>query len=51
MIYYILKKKNGNIDILNKKNNFIKTKEIFNYNIFKVNKNKLLLRNKHNLCI
>ena len=50
-MYYILKKKIDYANILSKKNNFIKTKKIFNYNNFKINKNKLLLTNKFKLKI
>ena len=31
------------------KKKYIKTKKLFNYNILKVNKNKLLLTNKYKL--
>ena len=34
------------MNILNRKNNYIKIKKIFYYNIFKVNRNRLLLINK-----
>ena len=37
--------------ILNKRNNHIKTRKIFIYNIPKVNKNGLLLANKYKLSI
>ena len=37
------------MDVLNRKNNYGKTKKIFNYSIFKVSKIKLLLVNKHEL--
>ena len=33
------------------KKNYIKTKNLFNYNILKINKNKLLLVNKYKLNI
>jgi len=33
----------------NRRNNYIKTKKLFNYNIFKINKDKLLLANKYKL--
>ena len=45
------KKKNRKINTLNKSNNYIKTKKNFNSNIFKVNKNELLLINKYRLSI
>ena len=44
-------KKNSRADILSRKNDYIETKEIFNYNISKINKNRLLLTNKHRLKI
>ena len=34
--------KNEKWNILSKKNNYIKTKELFNYNISKINKNIFL---------
>ena len=37
--------------MLNRKKNYIETRQIFNHNIFKVNKNKLLLLNKFKLDI
>ena len=40
MIYHILGEKNGKVDILSKKNNYIESKKIFNYSIFKVNRDK-----------
>jgi len=48
-ILYILNKDNNKANALNKRNNYIKTKKSFNYNIFKINKNKSLLANKHKL--
>ena len=51
MIYYTQGEKNGRSNILSKKNNHIETRKIFNYNIFKANKNKLLLVNKPELGI
>ncbi len=44
----MLKKK---VDSFSKRSNYIKTKKLFNYNILKVNKNKLLLVNKYKLNI
>jgi len=46
---YILDKDNNKVDALSRKNYYIETKKLFNYNILKVNKNKLLLVNKHKL--
>ncbi len=48
-IQYILNKDNDKANALNKRNNYIKTKKSFNYNIFKINKNKSLLANKYEL--
>ena len=48
-IQYILNKNNSRADILSRKNNYIETKKLFNYSIFKINKNKLLLANKYKL--
>jgi len=48
-IQYILDKDNDKVDALSKRSNYIKTKKSFNYNILKVNKNKLLLTNKYEL--
>ena len=45
------KKENSKINILNGKNNQIKINKIFNYSIFKINKNRLLLPNKYKLDI
>ncbi len=50
-IQYILDKDNNRADVLSKQNNYIETKKLFNYNILKINKNKLLLANKHKLNI
>ena len=50
-IQYILDKDNNKANALNKRSNYIKTKKLFNYNIFKINKNKLLLANKYKLNI
>ena len=44
-------KKNSKADTLSRKNDYIETKEIFNYNISKINKNRLLLTNKYRLKI
>ena len=50
-IFNFLEKKNNRIDILIRRNNYVKTYEIFNNSIFKANKNKLLLANKYKLDI
>ena len=39
------------MDIVNRGNYHIKTRKIFSYNIFKINKDKLLLANKPKLSI
>jgi len=44
-----LSKNNNKVDALSKRNNYIKTKKSFNYNILKINKDELLLANKHEL--
>ena len=51
MIYYILENENSRVVTLSRRNNYIETKKIFNHNIFKINKNRLLLKNKHKLGI
>ncbi len=48
-IQYILDKNNSRADTLSRQNNYIETKKLFNYNIFKINKNRLLLTNKYKL--
>ena len=48
-IQYILDKNNNRADVFSKKSNYIETKKLFNYSIFKINKNKLLSANKHKL--
>ena len=45
-IYYNLKKNNGKTNILNRKNDYIKSKEIFNHNILKINNDKYFSANK-----
>ena len=45
------KEKNNRKDILNSSYNYLITKKIFYYCIFKINKNKLLLANKYKLNI
>ncbi len=50
-IQYILDKNNDKVDTLSKRNNYIETKKSFNYNILKINKNKLLLINKYELNV
>ena len=51
MIYYILEKEKSKADLLSRKNNFIKIKEILNYSILKIIEDKLLSVNKHELGI
>jgi len=46
---YILRKENDRINTFSKRNNCMKTKRSFNYNILRINKNELLLINKHKL--
>jgi len=46
---YILEKENGKADALSRRNDHIKTKKLFNHNIFKVNNDESLLINKHEL--
>jgi len=46
---YILGKENGKANALNKRSDYIKTKESFNHNILKVNNDESLLINKHKL--
>jgi hypothetical protein len=48
-ILYILGKENGKANALNKRSDYIKTKESFNHNILKVNNDESLLINKHKL--
>ena len=48
-IFYTSKKKNDRADALNRRNDHIKTKKIFNHNILKINKNESLSINKHEL--
>ncbi len=48
-IQYILDKNNNRADIFSRKNNYIKTKKLFNYSILKINKNRLLSANKYKL--
>ncbi len=48
-IQYILNKNNSRADTLSRKNNYIEIKKLFNYNILKINKNRLLLTNKYKL--
>jgi len=50
-IQYTLNKDNNKANALNKRNNYIKTKKLFNYNIFKINKNESLLINKYKLNV
>ena len=49
MTYYILEKKNDEVDKLYKRNNHIKNQKIFYYSIPKATKNRLLLVNKYKL--
>ena len=44
-------KKNSRVDILNRKSKYIKIKEIFNYSILKINKDRLLLAKKFKLSL
>jgi len=46
-----LNKDNNRIDTFSKRSYYIETKKLFNYNILKTNKNKLLLANKYKLNI
>ena len=48
-ILYISRKKNDKTDALNRRNDYMKTKEIFNHNILKINKNESLSINRHKL--
>ncbi len=48
-IQYISDKDNNRADAFNRKNNYIKTKKLFNYSILKINKNRLLSANKYKL--
>ena len=48
-IQYTFEKDNDKIDALNKRSDHIKTKKIFNHNIFKINKNESISTNKHKL--
>ena len=49
MLYF--QKKNSKENILYRRNNYIKTKKIFNCNILKINKDEFLLLNKYKLDI
>ena len=44
-------KENGKMAALNRKNNYKKSKKILNHNIFKTNKERLLLVSKYKLDI
>jgi len=46
-----LGKNNDRVDALSRRSNYIKTKESFNYNILKINKNESLLTNKYELNV
>ena len=46
-----MKKENIGVNILNRRNNYIKTSKIFNYSISLVKKNRLPLANKYKLGI
>ena len=50
-IQYILGKDNGRANALSRRSDHIKTKKSFNYNILKINKDELLLTNKHKLNV
>lgn len=39
------------VDISNVKNDYMEIRDIFNYRVFEINKNGLLLANKHKLDI
>ena len=45
-IVYISEKENGRIDALNRQNDYMQNKEIFNQNVFKINNNESLSFNK-----
>lgn len=47
IIHYILKKENSRANTLSRKKNHIKITKIFNYSIFTVSKDRLLLVNKY----
>lgn len=49
IIYYTLEKKNGKANTISRKKNYIKTREIFNPKIRKINNNRLLLPNQYKL--
>ena len=44
-------KENSRVKVLSKKNNHIEIEKIFNYRIFRVSKEKLLLTNKYKLAL
>jgi len=44
-----LNKNNNKANALSKRNNYIKTKRLFNYSILNINNKKLLLANKYKL--
>jgi len=50
-IQYTLDKDNNKADALSRRSDHIKTKKSFNYNILKINKDELLLVNKHELNV
>ena len=50
-MYYTFGKVNGKVNVLSRKNNYIKTRKIFYYRIFNANEDWLLLANKYKLGI
>jgi len=46
---YILEKENDKANALSKRSDYMKTKKLFNHNILKINQDKSLLINKHEL--
>ena len=51
-IEYNLGKNNGKVNILNKKNDYIETKDTFSQNILKINKDgSLLINNTHEVNV
>ena len=50
-IQYTLGKDNRRADALSRRSNYIETREVFNSSILKVNKDRLLLANQHEINI
>ena len=46
---YILEKENGKVDALSRRSDYMETKKSFNHSILKVNNDKSLSTNKHEL--